>query len=515
MKRLLFIFAISAFALRLSAQANEPVRPPLISEPEAAPAVRAGTPRVAVLDSPATGEGWVGLADFIEAGLQKEGVATYDRRCLRLLLAERELSRSGVVDLNTARLAQLPAVDLFVRGQVQPAGTNRFALTLEAVRAADAVVAVSLQAEGRYPQEWLPALERLLREMSGRLRGNQPAGGVAPPGRAITWMPEASLWLFRGLECYARGDYPQAILAFGKARHWDRNFRLAWLWESRSYQRAGFPAQARRVLEAGHLSDQPIGQAMRRPIFAVVAGKGVTVEEKQEFTRQLAGSGKVSVLDPRWIGASAAEADLQLSGEMAARTEARNAWLVVDQAVFLERTGPASGEGVFRARQQDVATGQVWLRAEAAATPNGLGRLARQFLDRDKRDDRMNDQTPEAQEAKALPVSLPFNRAEVELSRSLARALRNPGDVRSLLAAADACLAWESEALYYNGQRERGVEWRVREEFLAQAVEEIRRNPGQKDAPFWLASALWRQRYTPEVGVWGPAAHPTCRCKNR
>ncbi|HEX7470919.1 MAG TPA: hypothetical protein VF437_09360, partial [Verrucomicrobiae bacterium] len=266
MKNASLIFGILLVALQLLAQTNQSLR-------------------VAVLDSVMTGEASVGLADFIEAGLQREGVETYDRNFLRLLLAERGLSKSGIMDMNAARLAQLPTVEMFVRGEVRLTGTNGFALTLEAVRAADAVTAVSLNASGKYPQDWLPALERLLKEMSGRLRETQAGGGKSTPGRSITWMPEASLWFFRGLDCYANADYAQAVVAFGKARRWESHFRLAWLWESRSYQRAGFPAQARRVLEAGQLADKPIGQAIERPVLAIVAGQGVSVEEQQEFSR--------------------------------------------------------------------------------------------------------------------------------------------------------------------------------------------------------------------------------------
>ena len=74
MKNASLIFGILLVALQLLAQTNQSLR-------------------VAVLDSVMTGEASVGLADFIEAGLQREGVETYDRNFLRLLLAERGLSK--------------------------------------------------------------------------------------------------------------------------------------------------------------------------------------------------------------------------------------------------------------------------------------------------------------------------------------------------------------------------------------------------------------------------------------
>lgn len=444
----------------------------------------------------------VGLADFIEAGLQREGVPTFDRRYVLLWLEERNLNRAGLVDFTTLRQAPLPGMELLVRGEAQAIVTNRFSLTLEAVRAGNAVIAATVHAEGRYPQEWLPALERLVRELGVKLRAAQPAAENIPPGHAITWMPEASLWFFQGLDCFASGDFAQALIAFRQARRWDEQFRLAWLWEARSYQRLGMTAQAQRVLEAAHLSEKPIGKAGRDPVFAVVAGAGITPEEKLELERALSGTGGLAVLDPRWIGASAREVDLQLTGQMTARTAAGNAWLMVDHLVFLEKTGGANPK--YRARQQNVLTGSMENQAEANVGTNRLEQLARKLQDHSRRTRETKEKLSDAQKTNRAAFSLPVNPGEAELARCLDRAARHPTDVRALLAAADACQTWESEMIFNpaNGQRERGVEWRVREEFLVQAVEAIRRDSSQTDASFLLASALWRQRYTPEYGIW-------------
>jgi hypothetical protein len=471
-------------------------------------ALHGESPQVAVLDfkmengTNGNGDWTVGLADFIEAGLQREGVPTYDRRYVQLWLAERNLNRSALMDLPTLQQAQLPGMEFFVRGAARTVATNRFALTLEAVRANDAVIAAAVHAEGRYPQDWLSALERLIREMAGKLRQTQPAAGKVPPVRSITWMPESSLWFFQGLECFANGDAAQAVVAFRQARRWDEQFRLAWLWEARSYRCLGFEAQARRVLEAAHLSEKPVGKAGREPVYAVVSGGGIAPEEKQELERALSGIGGLAVLDPRWIGATAREADLQLTGQMTARTTAGNVWLLVDHLVFLEKTGGANP--TFRARQQNVLTGKVENQAEAKSGTNSLEQLARKLRDQGRRLRVAEERSPMPPKAIQTAFSLPVNPSEVELARCLNRVAGNPTDVRALLAAADACRTWETEVIFNpaGNQRERGVEWRVREEFLAQAIEAIRRNPSQKDASFLLASALWRQRYTPEYGIW-------------
>jgi tetratricopeptide (TPR) repeat protein len=459
-------------------------------------------PAVAVLDSPEAGVISVGLADFIEAGLQREGVPTFDRRYVQFWLAERNLGRSGLMDFKTLQQARLPGMEFFVRSEAQAIGTNRFALTLEAVRASDAVITAAFHEEGRYPQEWLPTLERLIREMGVKLRQAQTAAGKVSPGHAITWMPEASLWFFQGLDCFANGDAAQAVIAFRQARRWDEQFRLAWLWEARSYQRLGLAAPAQRVLEAAHLSEKPIGKAGRDPVFAVVAGNGITPEEKQELERALSGNGGLAVLDPRWIGASAREVDLQLTGQMTARTTAGNVWLMVDHLIFLEKTSGANPK--YQARQQNVLTGKVENQAETGVGTNSLEQLAQKLSNQSRRASGAAEKISDAPKNSRAAFSLSVSPGEAELARCLERVARDPADVRTLLAAADACQTWESEVILNraNDQRERGVEWRVREEFLTQAIAAIRRNPSQKDASFLLASALWRQRHTPEYGIW-------------
>jgi len=459
-------------------------------------------PAIAVLDSPETGAMSAGLADFIEAGLQREGVPTFDRRYVQLWLAERHLGRSGLMDFQTLQQARLPGMECLVRGEAQAIGTNRFGLTLEAVHASDAVIIATFHAEGRFPQEWLPALERLIRALGMKLRATQTAAGQVSTGHAITWMPEASLWFFQGLDGFASGDAAQAVIAFRQARRWDEQFRLAWLWEARSYQRLGLTAQAQRVIEAAHLSAKPVGQAGCAPVFAVVAGNGITPEEKQELERALSGIGGLAVLDPRWIGASAREVDLQLTGQMTARTTAGNAWLMVDHLVFLEKTSGAKPK--YQARQQNVLTGKVENQAETGVGTNRLEQLAQKLFAPSRRGNGAAEKVAEAPKPNRGAFSLPVNPGEAELARCLERVARNPADVRALLAAADACQTWEAEVIFNpaNNQQERGVEWRVREEFLHQAIAAIRRDPSQNDAAFLLAAALWRQRHTPEYGIW-------------
>ena len=60
----------------------------------------------------------------------------------------------------------------------------------------------------------------------------------------------------------------------------------------------------------------------RAALVAVLALGGVSPQTKWKLSQLLADSGKVAVFDSAWIGATAREVDLQLTGEMASPANA-------------------------------------------------------------------------------------------------------------------------------------------------------------------------------------------------
>jgi hypothetical protein len=112
----------------------------------------------------------VGLADYVEVALQKEGVPTLERRQVRLILGERDLHARGILAEKTLHAAKLPTVAYFIGGNVGQRASNEFALTLSIIRAETASVAASLTRRGVYPAGWLPAIESLAKEVRMHFR---------------------------------------------------------------------------------------------------------------------------------------------------------------------------------------------------------------------------------------------------------------------------------------------------------------------------------------------------------
>jgi hypothetical protein len=93
-------------------------------------------------------------ADFVEMALQREGVATLERRQIHQLLAERNLWRDGVISSSSIHAAQLPLPEFFVEGTIREGVSNRFSVDVALVGAQTAILETSFSAEGKFPDEW-------------------------------------------------------------------------------------------------------------------------------------------------------------------------------------------------------------------------------------------------------------------------------------------------------------------------------------------------------------------------
>jgi tetratricopeptide (TPR) repeat protein len=492
--------------------------------------------RVAVLDftpengSNGNGDWTVGLADFVELALQKEGVVTLERRQIRLVLGERELQSGGMVRAADLRQRGLPAVDYFVSGSLRRLAGNEFALTVSLNRADNATMESSFTRRGVYPTEWLSAIDSLAKEAGGHLRSKVQASPSRSEFESLTWLPEAALPFFKGLEYFARGDYPLAAGWFRTASGKDPRFDQARLWEARALRQFGFPELAEFALaatgkrgaatrtndvtslESGHLLSPSLssipngGEGGRRPgvealgllrskresivsetslpIVAVIAPETVPMAGRAAFVNVLARSGRFEMFEPQAIGATAREIDLQLTGQMAAPLNERSVWLVVDSMVFLEMA-----DGKLRARQSDLLSGepvrQVAIRADGAEEQS-FARLATQFLNTPAKEDAKPSLTI-AEESVVEPKA--GDRSEVVFGKVLRLAKAHPEQARPWIGLAD----------FYG-------EWTPRMLLLDRAIATIERDPNQPEASFWLTSALWRKRYMLRRAYFYPGA---------
>ncbi|MCU0786423.1 MAG: hypothetical protein MUF81_20750, partial [Verrucomicrobia bacterium] len=452
----------------------------------------AGFPQVTVLDfkkgNKALGDDdWtVGLGDFMELALQKQGVSTLERRQIRLVLGERELQAGAMVSAVGFQKRGLPPVDYFVGGNVTRLAGDEFELTVTLIRADNATMESAFAQGGVYPTDWLSAIDAIARRISGRLEGTpQAVPGSRSEFESLTWLPEAALPFFKGLEYFAREDYPLAAGWFRTASVKDPRFEQARLWEARALRQFGFPDLAEFAFAALGTGARGVRtNVVGLPVVAVIAPESVSVAGRSAFVNALARSGRFEMFEPQAIGATAREIDLQLTGQMSAPLNERSVWLVVDSMVFVE-----IDNGSLRARQSDLLSGQPVRQVTVPSTgreADDFLRLANAFLDATTREESEAVSTAEI----AVEVEPGAgDRSEVVYGKVLRLAKAHPDQARPWIRLAD----------FYR-------EWTPRLTLLDRAIATIEVNPDQPDASFWLTSALWRKRYMLRRAYFYPGA---------
>ena len=443
---------------------------------------------VAVLDFTAdnlSGEGddWTaGFADYVELALQQEGVPTLERRQIRLILGERELQTGFPAAAEAWQMAKLPAVACFVSGHVSRTAPDRFALSATVIQAGPATVKAAFTKRGAYPADWLSAIQALARDVSAQVRTPTTVQPARSEAESLTWLPEAALPFFKGLEYYSRGDFPRAIPYFrnaaGKAGHFDQ----ARLWEARACRQAGFEELAAFAVKP--VLRQPAAATNLNaalPVVAVIAAENIPAAGRGAFVQRIKESGRFTVFDPASIAATARETDLQLTGEMAAPLNGRSVWLAVDSVIVLSEI-----EGVLRARQCDLLSGEPMRQARVSTSqgPDGPGydTLAGAFLESALTE---TAKAPERAGVSSQEMLEPDSRDNPEsaFAKTMRLVKGHPNQARYWVALADCYGEWDSKM------------W-----LLDQAMNAVERDKAQPDASFWLASALWRKR---QMSSWG------------
>ena len=434
---------------------------------------------VAVLDfqvenpSANANERVAGMEDFFEVALQKLDVPVLERRNIRLVLAERDLQANGLLSAKTLSSAKLPSVDYFVAGSVVFPNPGEFSLTLSIIRADKAAVESTFTGHGVYPADWLPAIDSLAKEARQRLSLPKTVLPERSEFEMMTWLPEAALPFFKGLDYYGRGDYAAAVPWFRHSYERDKHFDLARRWEARAYTKLKLFELLEALPNAG-TNPGFVPAASGRPVTAIVAAESISSAGRAAFVQALAQAGRYELFDPGSIGATAREIDLQLTGQMAAPLNERSIWLVVDDLIYLN----APDEHTLVARQQNLLSGEVQRQAKIQSSQpdeKGCAALVKAFLDR-----RSESFTQNAGAGKAdqpdLPEPTRQDSGETAMARALRLAAANPKSARLWIGLAD----------FYPDA--------TRKMLLEKAVSIIATNRQAPDAAFWLASALWRER---------------------
>jgi hypothetical protein len=440
-------------------------------------------------------------ADVIEMSLQRNGVATLERRQIRLVLGERTLWRNGLISSASIQAAQLPLPEYFIEGTIPGSGSNRFIVNIALVNARTATLAESFSGEGKFPEEWAGALDKIAGRIAARLNQAGRPPPVQPKFEGITWMPESAFKFFSGIERYAAGDYGAALAMFHELRIDDRDSKLAWLWEARCYKQCGLPEQAGLILDKMRLNTEAAVQnslAQNCPVVAVLALDGVSAPAKSRVAQLLAESAKVRVFDPAWIGATAREADLQLTGEMAAPADAKSVWLAVDQAILLDVISEADGSICsLRLRRQDLLSGQIVYEEDVRLGVTGeiaaCEQLADQFL---KGGAFSPTSTALTADSLKVPEPGPQDSPSAALAKAVNLLRQTPDNLRYRIGLADSLSPWTGGLNYIGNDRQYPMDYYLKLLCLDQVIRAVEKQRDQPDASFLLASALWRERTT-------------------
>ena len=444
--------------------------------------------QVAVLDfkrenSTANTDGrMAGLEDFFEVALERQEVPVLERRNLRLVLAERAARDNGLLTAESLSQAKLPALNFFISGSVAFPNSTEFALTISIIRADTATVEAALTRRGIYPDDWLTAIESLGKEVNARLQLPKRQRVERSEFEKLTWLPEAALPFFRGLDFYGHGDFAAAVPWFRESYGKDRHFDIARRWESRAYEKLGLP-QLAGALSLNGTNTAPSRRPSKRAMVAVVASGKISAADRATFLEALGRNDEFDLFDPGSIGATADEIDLQLTGQMVSSLGERGVWLVVDDLVYLD----ASDAWTFTVRQQNLLSGEIVRQAKIGITnAPDFKKLAAVFLN-----DRKVSAAAETEikNSPTLPEPLRTEPGSTALPKALRLAQAEPDDARRWVALSD----------YFGDHEFKGI-------CLDAAVRAVERQRGQPDAAHWLASALWRQRETSRRIFYEPTA---------
>ena len=451
--------------------------------------------RVAVLDftsempTNADNDWLMGVPDFLEISLQQRGVSTLERRQMRLILGERGLCRGGRLTQSTLRLDALPQVSFLIGGTISVVDDQTLALSVQVIHAQRALVEISLSKQC-LKNQLVETMADIADQIAVKLCDVDARPQPVRESDNITWLPEAALCLFKGLDYYVRGDIPKAIINFHQARQRDRDFQMAAFWEAKAYREFGFPELAQTICRQENIrTNSAIGLVVTTniPILALVAVSPNLSELSGLFVDEIKQSGRYLFFDPRWIGATAREIDLQLTGETFAPRNQVNSWLMIDYVASLtpQTNQPASQ---ITLRVQRLLSGEVVFSTVCELSkkhPSLTAKeLARRLLSNDASihgvggPDIPQKRWPATEPGESEPWETVFPKA-------LALAKASPHSVRYLVGMSDLYSEWSYKTYFWN-----------------KAIEEIGRQRDQQDAAFWLASIIWRRRVAGREELW-------------
>ena len=446
-----------------------------------------------------------GLADFVSAALEAEGLRVYERRAMRALLEERALQSSGFVAEREAIRAALPPLRFLVSGSIEAQGPGRFRLSLSALDTQEGRVTAELSAAGRYPEELAEALGALAVRLATALKASDQkppeVRRAAPTG--FTRNPDVAVQFYKGLDHLVHGRPEFAAEYFRQAHLADPEFSVALAWRMRAYEALGLHDLARYVRSSllasprGHEVFQLVAPSLAhdrgRLVVAVPRANDSTRnlrDLESQVANLLAERSEIDLFSAPWIRGLADELDLRLSGEISPYSIESQAWLAADLVVRLAQ----EGSGRARIDLIDTLSGTRIAGADIASGKGVRPAVERLLKDLERRKGQEGSPQPWRLRAlRPLDYTLPEGDIATYTRQGYAYLLRDfalqPHDPVRIARHA------EVHGLHSYANHEPDIydrEWGYLELLWQRLIESVdHKDPA---APNWLSLALWKLR---------------------
>ncbi len=334
-----------------------------------------------------------GLADVLAVELQQRGVTLWERQQIRLVLGERRLTASGLMQLRKTAGPEIPDLDYLATGRIWVESNHQFRLETALVETRSGRNAASFSVGGKTSGELAPALAGLAAEMATWLATATPGAIQVPPVRArVNRKPEVSLLFYKGVAYCLAGQPELGVTWFIDAQKADPAYLAARFWTVRAFEMIGLPdfaAVARRKLQQAPGGQELLNQLNQASFRNRGLGSVAVLADPrldsagQRFQIQLktalGNRPNLFVADPGNIHALAAEMDLQLA-ELGGRDLELNSvlWSMVDALVLVKAEDPPAGH--YSVELCEATSGEVRFRLRSGTSATDVNETARRLV---------------------------------------------------------------------------------------------------------------------------------------
>lgn len=204
------------------------------------------------------------VAEGVRADLeQSRAVQVMQANAIQAALQRMQRPLTSRVDASLAReIAQREGLKAIVGGTITPLGTG-FVVTARIIAAESGNELASFQETADNPSHLIPTVDKLSRELRGKIGESLRTVQASPQLDAVTTGSLAALKLYAaGMRAFNAGDYTKAADLFKQSVALDTTFAMAWRKLSVSYTNAGMSpvlvdeAITKAYENRDHLSDQ-------------------------------------------------------------------------------------------------------------------------------------------------------------------------------------------------------------------------------------------------------------------